>query len=199
MSTWRASEHEKTAKHERAVKRYIDTLNAANRSESAPSGVHQQHATNPFMDAFYDAVKAQPRRRVSPRHSPSNSPPLSTPMDVDHPDNLPAHVPMPVRQENRRIRAAVDSALKSYLDSSVIDGSDSDESHGDVSEDHAAPVHTQCISPSPFTWRITDDIEDHTAAMRPRQGRGRARTGTGPWRPWPDRTVSISVTIVLQH
>jgi hypothetical protein len=161
MSTWRASEHEKTAKHERAVKRYIDTLNAANRAESPPSGVHrsapgvgtQQHPTNPFMDAFYDAVMAQPpRRRVSPRHSPSNSPPLSTPMDVDHGDNLPAYVPTHARQENRRIRAAVDSALKSYLDSSVIDGSDSDESHGDVSEYHA-PAHDQCISPLPSTWQ----------------------------------------------
>jgi len=183
MTSWRAAEHEKTAKHERAVKRYIDGLNAANRSESAPSGVHSstsgnQYATNPFMDAFHDAVMAQPPRpRVSTRRSPPDSPPVPDFMDID--DNLPACVPTFARGENRRIRAAVDSALKAYLDSSVIDGSDTDESGGDIDE-RPMPVYTQ-------------------DRMGSRRHRGHAKVGTGAWRPWPDRTVSISVTVVLQR
>jgi hypothetical protein len=140
LTTWRAAEHEKTAKHERIVQRYIDNLNAANRSQSASSGVHRatsstEYATNPFMDAIYDAARAQHSLpRVSPAHPPSDSPPAPTPMDIDYGDNFPASVPALLRRENTRIRAAVDSAMKAYLDSSVIDASDSDDSGGDASE-----------------------------------------------------------------
>jgi hypothetical protein len=150
MTSWRAAEHEKTAKHERAVKRYIDGLNAANRSESAPSGIHRstsggtQYATNPFMDAFHDAIMAQPPRPgVSSRRSPPDSPPVPDIMDIDN--DLPACVPTFARGENRRIRAAVDSALKAYLDSSTIDGSDTDESGGDIDE-RPTPVYSQGFS-----------------------------------------------------
>jgi len=186
LTTWRAAEHEKTAKHERIVQRYIDNLNAANRSQSSPSGVHRaasstEYATNPCMDAIYDAARAQRSLpRVAPSYTAPDSPPTPTLMDVDYGDNLPAPVPAPIRKENRRIRAAVDSAIKAYLDSSIIDASDSDDSGGDTSERPA--VYDQGhIGPGPHRQRR------------------RARVGTGPWRPWPDRTVSISVKIVFQR